>query len=278
MAANPNRNRVKLSLTPLSAICMGALAAMTCMVMPSDVLEVMILDSGIPALLPAAAPPLGWTARTALAMVAGGGVAALTWLGAYLLLGGEGVVTLGAQMPAIPALPRLPSAASLIDRVRARLHRPAPNDLRPVPVLRRADAHPDAPARAPLLATRDLGVPFLDVHAPASPPVERELPRDLDVPLSSFDPYAIPGTSVAQLPPMASAIQEEGERFDTFELRPAVPQPRDQPPIAAPRTDATIHALLDRLERGVSARKTPPTPPSDAVDHMLGDLRRLATR
>ena len=34
-----------------------------------------------------------------------------------------------------------------------------------MPVLRRADAHPDAPPRRPVFANSDLGTPFLDVKA-----------------------------------------------------------------------------------------------------------------
>lgn len=275
MVAYPIPKRLKLPLTPAFAASIGVSVALACMLMPSDVLEIMILDSGIPALLPAAQPPLGWTARTALAMVAGGGAAAAAWLAAFLLLGGEGVVRI-----AVPRLPALPSLPARVKRAKTTID----PDATPVPVLRRADAHPDAPARAPLLATRDLGTPFLDVRAPQAKPVERDLPHDLDAPLSDFDPHAIPEVpaepvrAVAPLQAVPNpAVPEDGERFEAFELRPPVQPPLSQPPIAAPRTDATIHALLDRLERGVSTRK-PAGPLPIEVDDALGELRRLATR
>ncbi|MES2339546.1 MAG: hypothetical protein V4537_15750 [Pseudomonadota bacterium] len=274
---------MKLSLTPLFAAMVGLAVAIAFLLVPAAVLETAVLDSGIPALLPAAAPPLGWTARVALGMTVGGAAAAAAWLGAFLLLGGEGVVSFAIptfRMPsfALPkfALPKLTVPKLTVPKfTRVRSPREilsVPSDH--VPVLRRADAHPDAPARAPLLATRDLGVPFLDVRAPKPAPVERDLPADLDATLSAFDPFAIPAApaepvrAVAPLQSSRSAIQDVGERFETFELHP---------PIAAARTDATIHALLDRLERGVSARQ-----PDGAVagnrDETLGELRRLATR
>ncbi|MGK6356864.1 hypothetical protein ACMGDH_16750 [Sphingomonas sp. DT-207] len=112
------------------------------------------------------------------------------------------------------------------------------------PVLRRADAHPDAPSRPPLLAMRDLGTPFLEIRAsetrpvPEAPvPIERALPRDLSQPLAAFDPGAIrdaPLAAPAKLPSLR-------------------PRPRDER-ITRPETEASIHALLDRLERGMVRR------------------------
>ncbi len=282
MVAYPIPKRLIPALAPATAGLVGVCVALACMLMPSDVLEIIVLDSGIPALLPAAAPPLGWTARTALAMIAGGGAAAVSWLAVYLLLGSDAVESPAPKLPVeskpIFTLPKMPkfSWPSLPSR--------APDKTAVVPVLRRADAHPDAPPRAPLLATRDLGTPFLDVRAPKAPPVECDLPRDLDAPLSAFDPDAIPVVAadpvraVTPLSPVrGSAIQQEGERFEAYVLRPPVAAKPAEPPIAAPRTDATIHALLDRLERGVTARAAAAPKPA-SVDTALDDLRRLATR
>ncbi|MEO5868165.1 MAG: hypothetical protein ABIQ19_13860, partial [Sphingomonas sp.] len=104
------------------------------------------------------------------------------------------------------------------------------------PILRRADAHPDAPARRPLSALRDLGDPFFDPDAtirislstdeserePAialavdvaspEPPVERGVPADLDQPLASFDPQAIPDEPAnwsPAPPPLASVPRRQ---------------------------------------------------------------------
>lgn len=141
------------------------------------------------------------------------------------------------------------------------------------PVLRRADAHPDAPSRPPLFAMRDLGTPFLEVRAsercpvsaapapiePAPLPVERALPRDLSQPLAAFDPGAIRDVPLA--PPA--------------KLPSLRPRPRDER-ITRPETEASIHALLDRLERGMIRRglaagmeRTPA-----AAHHAASDRRR----
>lgn len=175
--------------------------------------------------------------------------------------------------------------------------RPALEDA--VPVLRRADAHPDAPARAPLLATRDLGTPFLEITARgAGAPERRErrLPRNLEQKLSAFDPDAIPA---APLQSSERLTLDEGERFEAFELTPPVSARPAPPPglrpvplpaseaIATPRTDARVHALLDRLEQGMLNRppaaapvRAPLAPRPRARDHTLEDalatLRMLA--
>ncbi|MEI9928050.1 MAG: hypothetical protein WDN44_10605 [Sphingomonas sp.] len=88
---------------------------------------------------------------------------------------------------------------------------------------------------------------------------------------------------------------DDSERFEIFELtpaaRPAPPRPvpapvRREEAIARPETDATIHALLDRLEKGVVRRGiaggTEHAPrPRDAergLEEALVTLRNLARR
>lgn len=249
---------MNLPVAPLVAGALGGAIALAALAVPTPVLEGLVMGSGLPAILAAAEPPLGFTARIVLALGSGGFVAAIGWFGLSILLG-EGSVTVGATDPQEP------------DTV-------AP------PVIRRADAHPDAPPRPPLLATRDLGRPFLDRRPAVEPkpravvvpeiaadPVEQPLPTDLDQPLSAFDPAAVPDVPmpapVAPSPLRHAArppVFDENERFETFELTPAVrPKPSlvvdDPAPAPAPRedaithpeTEATVHALLERLERGV---------------------------
>lgn len=152
-----------------------------------------------------------------------------------------------------------------------------------LPVLRRADAHPDAPARRPLRADRDFGVPFppvlpttrtfdvAGVTAPAvrsaptvAPAPERALPTDLDEPLFAYDSGAFLGVR-----PKTFAL---GERFETF-----LPMPMGSA-ISAPKVDpsVTIHALLDRVEHVVQDRPVPR--PQDKIANTLTALRDLARR
>jgi hypothetical protein len=163
-----------------------------------------------------------------------------------------------------------------------------------LPVLRRADAHPDAPPRRPLFATQDLGTPFLDVRAPVhvvaddtAEPVqfERDLPADLDTPLSAFDPQAIPDAPIAPMSLPRPQLFDERERFETFPLTPMVRPTSEQPapirgdvPRAVLDTSTSIHALLDRLEKGVTSRAPAPRAArEESLQESLASLRRLAT-
>lgn len=293
----------------------GVLVALATLAIPGSLLEDMVVTSGIAAFIPAAEPPLGVTARIYMGVFAGGAAALIAW---FLL-----------------------SALLVWRDSRSELEEEGVR----APVVRRADAHPDAPPRPPLLATRDLGMPVergghpveaqhveadvqdLDLPelpaepviamgtiAPSiiarsvAPPAPQPLPADLDQPLSAFDPGAILEHPLAPPPPLKPLhhapppVFSEGERFETFELTPAVrpaPVAPMAPPradnLAAPETEASVHALLDRLERGIARRgeqaqppatqtaSAPPAGPSpepeaQGLEGALEALRKLAVR
>ncbi|WP_404334204.1 hypothetical protein AB2M62_12610 [Sphingomonas sp. MMS12-HWE2-04] len=355
---------MNLPIATLGAAVFGGLAVIGIAVLPGASLESLAMGSGLPAVLAAAEPPLGLTARAGLALGAGGFTAVVSWLALFVLLGLQGV-TLGGRR----------SAAADADEVAA-------------PVVRRADAHPDAPPRPPLLATRDLGDPFFEAAAapapvdvsvdkvdadrtfvarplgaaeaaesagkplgapvpkraeaprpigpvanllvgeepaevdtvapatPPAPPVEQALPRDLEQPLAAFDPAAIlpvpmpPAEPVAPLhrvptpeplpapEPMPAPVLTPRERFEVFELTPPArpkletvlpqlpPRAARGDAIARPETEASVHALLDRLERGVVRTRIPETPKISparreaerGLEEALVTLRNLARR
>lgn len=288
----------------------GALAALASLAIPVPMLEEAVIASGLAAFLPAAEPPLGATARICVGVAIGGLVATGTWL-----------------------------ALSLLMAIRPQADAPGER----IPTVRRADAHPDAPPRAPLLATRDLGMhPDAPVTAsghdvlelelpaippepviamgsaepvapapasaseagPASTPVEevavapetaqppvppavQPMPADFDQPLAAFDPGAIPDVPLAPPPPVAPLrrdprppVYSADERFETFELTPpvrAVSAPASAP-LSAPETEASVHALLDRLERGIARREARVEPKSHGLEDTLATLRRMAAR
>lgn len=315
MVAKPHRQRLIVPVALLGGAALGLVTAAGFALVPGDMLARVILRSGIPAIIAAAEPPLGITARIVLALAGGGIVALLSWFALFLVLGSRTLV--------------MGSGAAV----------QADGDTGDsVPVLRRADAHPDAPSRRPVFANRDLGTPFLDVRARpahkadlALPPepsplpmvhAPMDLPVDLEMTLSAFDPGAI-GLStppmVAAVPPLPPQrlvapslvspadrpqVFEPTERFETFELTPMVrsdpaqsavpPQPSaahnlavSAEPDRQPRdTQATITALLERLERGVTqldSRAPSPAAKRDArtddrLQETLGTLRRMATR
>lgn len=222
------------SIPVTGAAVAGAAVALAAMLMPPGMLEGLAWDSGIAALIPAAAPPLGVTARALLALGGAGVAAAVAWAALYLLWGQGG-----------------PLATVRGD----------------APVLRRADAHPDAPPRWPISAA-DLGTPLMEV--------ERAIPADLEQPIAAFDPYAIPAAArepvrpaapiepVRAVAPLAiphvEAVDMEslrplplgkGERIETFEFTPVV---RIAPRTPKPEVPATIDTLLKRLEEGAVRR------------------------
>jgi len=244
MSAYVRHHRLILPIAPTVGGALGLAFAAAVAVVPAALLSRVIDASHIPAVVAAAAPPLGATARMLLVLVGGGGLAAVIGLGLYLLIGGRTVAIGGA-----------------------------PGHDEGVPVLRRADAHPDAPPRPPVLAHRDLGAPLLAM------PVELPLPADLDQPLAAFDPGAIPDVPREPVPMVAPLVHiarpqliDPGDRFETFDPAPLA---------AAIEPTATIHALLDRLERGVTRRKPlPAAAPAAATDDLqaaLATLRGLAS-
>ena len=170
----PHSRRLNLPIAPAGAIAAASLTALVFVAMPASLLDSLVVASGAPSALGAAQPPLGWTARACLALLTGSAIGLIAWAALFLAVGPRRVLI---RLPV-----RRPRAAG-------------------VPAVRRADAHPDAPPRPPILAERDLGTPFLDVHAPEE---ERPLPVDLTTPLAAVDPRAIlpvPREPVRPVPP-----------------------------------------------------------------------------
>jgi hypothetical protein len=232
MVAFPRFSPLSPLVPPLGAIIAGAAVAVVFATMPVATMEEWAWRSGLPALVAAAAPPLGTTARAVLAIGGAALTGAVAWSVLYLLFGSDGLLAPRTRVDAPPAV-------------------------------RRADAHPDAPPRRPMTAA-EMGTPLMDV---AAAPVQRPapewtLPTDLDQPMSAFDPAAIPDVPLprpAKVAPMPRAVLAPGERIDTYVLaRP----PATVPPPRRPRGDTpapalskpSIDALLARLEAHAAQR------------------------
>ena len=133
------------------------------------------------------------------------------------------------------ALDRRPAASPAYDEVRAPATEPA---LR----LRKADAHPDAPARAPIMASEELGEP-LDL-----------LPEDV----VAQEPIELPEVVESPEPPrpIPSFLQPE-EPADPVAAPPASPPQLSVP--AAPEPEGSLGQLMQRFEP-----LAPPAPPAPA--------------
>lgn len=300
-------------LTPNVALALaggaGACAVLASLVLPAALLEDMVLSSGIAAFVPAAEPPLGTTARLCIGLFAGGLIALIAWMGMSALIAwldsraddeveGERRPTVRRADAHPDARPRVPLRASDLEvPVYGRTPAPAPEPELEEEIL---DLDEAAPPEEPVIA---MGPPSegRPLHAPL--PEVQDLPVDLNQPLAAFDPYAIPAVPMVPPPPVRplrrrparAPIFDEGERFETFELTPAVrpepvlepyappvSEPAAVPPITTPQTEASVHALLDRLERGLG--KFAPPPPAPVVDpkrkleDTLSELRAMAMR
>lgn len=211
-------------------------------------LERAVVAIGLPAIVPATAPPLGFTARALLAL-------ALTGIGAIvgLLIGrrlrAEGASPRRRRMN--PAAGRATGFTSGAD----------------APKVRARDAHPDAPPRKPLTLSEDLVAPD------TVEPVTRRRALAFPEPVSAFDPVEgvpLPGhdpwqdadspAEVAHVAPFDTAtistpgLDSEPEWRDVFDggfepapadwgkadsaFEPAVSQEADDEPIVAEDADA----------------------------------------
>lgn len=211
-------------ITP--ALLSGIAAAAVLLALPAGLVETIVASSGLSEVWPAAAPPLGWKARLVLAGFGALMVMGLSWAGrasvSTPLLQDygrwhrvQGVSDMGFALSKLSWLSRGRATGSRAGR----------------PALRRADAHPDTPARTPIFASRDFGgIDIFPRIAPAQPQSE---------------PIEAAGQPEAVLPEALPHVEEAA-----FEEIAEAPAPT--PVIAEPPTLADLTA---RLERGLARRE-----------------------
>jgi len=264
---NVGRNALDLPVAALSGLAVVFVA----FAMPGGLLADAVGASGLPSVLPAAAPPLGLTARAAIG-VAGALATFLVVFGLLRLLDRTGLDS-----------PRRKPVAELDDES---------------PRLRRRDVHPDAPVRRPISATRDLGEPQRRGGRTEAPtalwlaeadPVEAMAFEEPAPEAEYFE--AEPDPAVGPEPePIAEAAPEAEPEQEYFAEPPLDPTPE---PAAAPAS--SLPELMERLERGLARRQSPPAPapaapaPSaapqvfpeardDRLQSAIDSLQRLAAR
>jgi hypothetical protein len=193
------RNALDLPVAGLAA----AAAAFVAFAMPGDLLAEMVGATGLPAILSAAAPPLGLTARLAI-----GAAGAAATFGLVLML------------------------LRLLDRSMLGAARPA-QEPRP----RRRDAHPDAPAPRPISAAREFGEP-----APPVRPVEKTPPWMTEPePEPELAPAPAPAPAPAASLPELMERLERG--LASRRTRPASAAPQVFPEPADDRLQSAIDSL-----------------------------------
>ncbi len=227
----------------------AAAVAFVFFAIPADLLGGLIGRTPLPSLVPAAAPPLGATAR-------------------LLLMVGAAGLTFAALVFALGALsqPVKPQRTAL-----------------DVPRLRRADAHPDAPARRPILAGLDLGDPLeLDGEAAPEAPLPargEEVPEFLN---------RVEVDDACEVDKVDTCEAETAQRPASTEVSPSLP----------PLGRESLAELIQRLEQGLARHggaafapvpaplqryepqpiATEPPAPADPLGEALAELERMAAR
>lgn len=186
----------------------GLAVALLFLWMPVGLVEMLVASSGLSEAVPAAAPPLSLKARLLMAGFAG--------------LMAVGVVGLTRRDSGIPALEDETGRAKRVQGARkmgfafsklTALARGRAASEPDIPVLRRADAHPDAPSRPPIFASRDFD--GLDIFPKTesgrrSLVANREPERDTVVPLGNLAMPSAPTPIAEQDLPQPAFLRPAG--------------------------------------------------------------------
>ncbi|WP_420801834.1 hypothetical protein [Sphingobium bisphenolivorans] len=213
-------------------------ASLILLATPVGLIETLVASSGLSEALPAAAPPLGWKARAILSAFGAAMALGLIWAGED-----RQRVQRGAPSPQQKGRPGRASGVDIMGFALSKLgwlsrgRRGSPSARGPA--LRRADAHPDAPARTPIFASKDFG--GLDIFTRTAAARDQADTAALAIPAIA-EPAEEEG--FAPLP----AAQRAGQEIQAVEAEPVAPvRPSPQ--------NLSIAELTERLERGLAERK-----------------------
>jgi hypothetical protein len=265
-----------------SAIAVGGglAAAVGSSFIPMNAIEGFVSAYGIAELLPAAAPPLGTTARLALSTGIGtltaGALLALLPRGENDAMGYETAVKTDAADTAAASDAAPARAGAGVSRLagwlrtlrfgKAETQEEEVTDFADLNRLRMrmADQHPDAPVRAPIMANSDLGVPF-------DSPAATEEPAADDTAISS-SPEAQPlhlDASMTFVPPADPLASPVGVRAPSMRFA--------QPAEELPSLDEAIEEcepVAEQVSESGLPKADAPTPSLDPADH--ADLAQVA--
>tara|TARA_R110000824_G_scaffold50894_6_gene141894 strand:+ start:8269 stop:9312 length:1044 start_codon:yes stop_codon:yes gene_type:complete len=252
---------------PAMAVAGGIAAALVIATLPHVYLENIVGMTGLSEIIPAAAPPLGNTARGLIAVVAG----MISSSALYLILnhkpkflGGGSDMSLALRKNLTTeslddeqerksrfSVPKLNLSAKSLTKF---LKKPKKSqgqvtELKDLPDIRPADRHPDAPARQPIFASSDLGAPLADkikrfdqseVEQHGTKPPEKTTP-----PIVTPDPFA--AEKILRTP---SQQEPAVDRSENIAQREEVVTPK------ADLSTLSLAQLADRLEAGLRRLET----------------------
>lgn len=251
-------SRSKVAIAP-AALC-GLGAAMILLAMPVGLVETVVASSGLSEAWPAAAPPLGWKARLLLA-----GFGALMAIG-FVWAGSRGSApSYGKEnggRDGFRGVKKMGFALSKLSWLARGRNGGSSKGARPA--LRRADAHPDAPARTPIFASRDFGgleifsrsTPALSPQpdsADAEPSVVLALPR-FAAPLAEEEEPAVCAHQTPEQPAQEPVYAEFEEIAEPTAVPPHGAEAAREVALP-PAAPFTVAQLTARLERGLAQRQ-----------------------
>lgn len=285
----------------------GVAAAFGSSFIPMNAIEGFVTAYGIAELLPAAAPPLGDTARLALSA----GIGTLT-AGALLALlpraesddmGFETAIRKADDAGKDRSQPVAPAAksgklAGWLRTLRFGKADAAPGTITDfsdlaAPRIRNGDQHPDAPVRAPIRASADLGAPLVEREPEVAQPLElgesmAVTPPVVTPPMAAPEPMQpVPAPSLRFAPPPFAAPVIQPEEVAEVHLDPApIAEPESYVP-AMLTSDADVPVAVEEPELAVAperpelsapvafAPEPPTTEPDAPIAAPLDDLDSL---
>lgn len=167
----------------------------------------------------------------------------------------------------------------------ARRRRRAEGALADMPVLRRADAHPDAPPRRPILASSDLGLhtPFVQPESPFVESAITESPEEAATPPMEEVARPVVEPAVAQAEPRAARLPSPAlEQLSVAELMQRIERGfarrRDVPPAepAAPKRPIFAESVASVEEAVIETEAAPFVPPVTAPPRVIADIPPVA--
>lgn len=220
------RNALDLPVAGFAAAAVAFLA----FAMPGDLLTELVGASGLPSILPAAEPPLGYKARIGVGIIG----AAVVFVLVFMLL-------------------------RFLDRTgydaAERKAAPEPE----APRARRRDFHPDAPAPRPICATREFGEPAPPVTPPtplwldaAEPEPEAEAVQE-PVPEPAAEAVPEPVPEPAPPPEPTGSLAELMARLEQGlqrqRIAPGAAQAAPAPRVFPEANDDRLQSAIDSLQR-----------------------------
>jgi hypothetical protein len=234
----------------MAALAAGG-AALAVLWTPVGLMEMMVASTGLSEALPAAAPPLGLTARLMMA-----GFAALMAAGLVSVAGRDA----GKEIDVDEIWGGRDNAAKGENKMGFALSKLAAFARGRVdgkPTLRRADAHPDAPARAPIFASRDFD--GLDIFNRAA---SRAKAQGEAAPFSAAASIAAPAPSMSAVRKPWEQPEEAGPRF----APPAFLSPDLTPPEPVAMSAAFNHVSVKAGDPSAFADVATEPAPEPAIE------------